>query len=330
MEPHRVVEGGHGHAGLDPGDAVLPEDRLEERVVRGVGERRQVQRGVVRQGREGLHPHHVAVLGLGGRLHIDGRGDVADVERPGPGPLLGHGVVDAAQHVRRRGQVLRPGHSVRHGHLVVQRAAGGLLEGAGQGEDGLLVLGGQHPADGEGAAVPQRLDGERDGLQRVPGADEVAVERVGGTGGRHRAGGGRQRLGEHLAAEHPAVRLPGGRAREADLTRHRVRRGRRQLQDPPQRFGGVLRGRGRADRCVTGAGTGMALRHERLSFDMDGPHDGGAARDATDLGQCLHDRAPRRRPRPPLRRRPRCAGPRAAGQPRPARRRHGHAFARRA
>ena len=243
---------------------MLPQDRLEKRVVRGVGERRPVQRGVVGQRRERLHPHHVAVLGLRGRVHVEGRGDVTDVERPGPRPLLGHGVVDAAQHVRRRGQVLGPGHSLRHGHLVVQRAAGGLLEGAGQGEDGLLVLGGQHPADGEGAAVPQRLDGERDGLQRVPGADEVAVERVGGAGGRHRAGGGRQRLGEHLAAEHPAVRLAGGRAREADLTRHRVRRGRRQLQDPAQHVGGVLRGRGRAGRCATGAGTGMALRHERL------------------------------------------------------------------
>ena len=74
------------------------------------------------------------------------------------------------------------------------------------------MLDGVHPPRREGPAVAHPLDAEGDRLGVVAGAHEVGVDgvqpAVGATlDGAHGAAAGHDALGEHLAAEHPPVRL---------------------------------------------------------------------------------------------------------------------------
>ena len=68
-------------------------------------------------------------------------------------------------------------------------------------EDRLPVLDGDDAARGEGAAVADPVDGVDDRRARVPGAQEVRVQGVGGPVVGDGASGGDERLGRHLAAE---------------------------------------------------------------------------------------------------------------------------------
>ena len=82
-----------------------------------------------------------------------------------------------------------------------------LLEGRDHRQDRLSALQRVRAAGAERTAVPQPLDGERDGFAHVAGAQEVAVQGVRQPGLGHRAARGEERLREHLAAEHPPARL---------------------------------------------------------------------------------------------------------------------------
>ena len=112
----------------------------------------------------------------------------------------------------QRGQRLGVGH-LGHGHLVDEGPSSWTWNDVGQVEDGLAVLDGHHPAGGEGAAVADPVDLVEDGHVGVPGAQEVGVQRVhaaplDGAPRRH------ERLGRHLAPEHPLAVLVGAHAAE--------------------------------------------------------------------------------------------------------------------
>ncbi len=68
-------------------------------------------------------------------------------------------------------------------------------------EDRLSVLDGDDPPGGEGAAVPDAVDGVDDRRARVPCPQEVRVQGVGGPVRGDGAARGDERLGRDLSAE---------------------------------------------------------------------------------------------------------------------------------
>ena len=81
-----------------------------------------------------------------------------------------------------------------------------LLERRGHREDRTVALAGVGAPSAEGAAVAHPLDVELDGRRDVARPQEVPVQRVRQPARLDGAARGEQRLGEHLAAEHPARR----------------------------------------------------------------------------------------------------------------------------
>ena len=165
-----------------------------------------MQQLVVGQRAARPEPHRLLADGLPRRVQVDRAADVPDVERGLLRPEPGDGVVDAAEQVVRRADLVRTGDPGRHGVGVVE-AGLVLLEGRDHRQDRLATLQSVRAAGAERAAVPEALDGERDGLADVARPQEVPVQGVRQPVGRDRAPGGEQRLREHLTAEHPSARL---------------------------------------------------------------------------------------------------------------------------
>jgi len=178
-----------------------------------------VDERVVGQRSERLEPDGLASGLLPAGLEIDTALDVPEVDRAAMGEELRRRVLDVSQQLGHAREGLRVRRR-RHRVLVVQ-ALRGLLEGGDHRQDRLTVLDRRHPAGRERVAVTHRLDGEPDGMAVVPGAHEVGVQRVDparrgpvcrapatATGRPDGPPRGDDRLGEHLAAEHAAVRLP--------------------------------------------------------------------------------------------------------------------------
>jgi hypothetical protein len=82
------------------------------------------------------------------------------------------------------------------------------LEGDGGVEDCAAILLGNHPAGGKTVAVANRVHLIDDLLQRVTGAQEIAVHGVGGAILGYRLYRGVEGLGEYLPAKNPR-RSPG-------------------------------------------------------------------------------------------------------------------------
>jgi hypothetical protein len=78
-----------------------------------------------------------------------------------------------------------------------------------QVEDGLAVLDGDDSSRRERATVADPVDLVEDRDRRVPGAQEVGVQRVDAARGIDRPGGGDERLAGDLAAEHALAVLVG-------------------------------------------------------------------------------------------------------------------------
>jgi hypothetical protein len=149
---------------------------------------------------------------------VDRRWHVPHVEWPFGCPGSGHRVIDALEHLRGRGKRLRIGQIGGHLDLVIEPAIL-VLERGDHREDRQTLLIGLGSARRERAPVVNAIDGERDRQVDVAGAEEVSVQRVDVALRRDRALGGDERLGEHLAAEHPAERHPQAGAREDVLAR---------------------------------------------------------------------------------------------------------------
>jgi hypothetical protein len=92
------------------------------------------------------------------------------------------------------------------------------LEGRRHVEDRLAVLAGHDPARRERAAVADAVDLVQDGRRRVPGPQEVGVQRVDGPLRRHGPHRGDERLAGDLPAEDALLGgLRGAAAVQVDL-----------------------------------------------------------------------------------------------------------------
>ena len=150
------------------------QDRLEQRVVGGVGQHGVVDERVVRQGAGGAHPDPLVSDPVGGRGREEVALDVPLVDGPALGHVPGRRVVDALEELGQARERVGGG-GLRERVLVVEAGVGVLERGAHR-QDRLAVLDGVHPAGREGAAVTHALDAERDRLGVVAGAHEVRVQ----------------------------------------------------------------------------------------------------------------------------------------------------------
>ncbi len=141
-----------------------------------------------------------------GRIELVARIHVAELERALPRKPALHLGRQCRQHFRRHARrgldVLGLGH-FRHRQLVLA-AVLLLLERGGEEQDRLAVLDRGHAPHREAAAVAGAVDHVDDRRLDIAGAQEVAVQRMRRARfcGIHRRLCRRQRLAQHLAAEH--------------------------------------------------------------------------------------------------------------------------------
>ena len=192
--------------GVVPPDVVGGEHGVEQRHVRCVGGNAGVQQGVVPEGAVGADPQ--ALDRFEGFVDEPGQlPDVALVDGVRPSEPVGQLVVIGLEAVGQGGQGLGRGH-VGHGGLVDEWTLLVDVERGRQIEDGLAVLDGHDSPGRERAPVADAVHLVQDRRVGVAGPKEIRVQRVDvaaldGPARRH------QRLGGHLASEHPLPVLVG-------------------------------------------------------------------------------------------------------------------------
>jgi len=200
-----MVEAGHLHIVAEVGNAVRQRGGTDQMEIRGIGQHRALQQRVVRGLAAEAEPDLLERRSLG-RMQFVARVHRAELERAAPGQPALRFFRQLRQFIRRqrRGRldVLR-GRHFGHAELVFEARLGD-LEGNRAVEDGLAMLDGQHAARGKAVAVAQPFDLIHDRRFDIAGAQEIAVQRVRDARAIHSLLRRRQRLAQHLAAEHEA------------------------------------------------------------------------------------------------------------------------------
>ena len=207
MKPDGMVEA-REHEGRIENEAAMGDQRgIEQGEIGGIGKHALVQSEVVAKGARRPDPHLLRGRALF-RAEVAGKVDRPDLDRPLAFPIGFHLRRQAIEQelfqfgLARQG--LRCGH-LRHFHLVRQTLLL-LVEGGCHGEDRLPVLDRHHAAGGKAAAVADAVDIVDDRHRGIAGAQEIAVQGMGGAA-IDRAAGRDQRLTDHLPTEHA---LPAG------------------------------------------------------------------------------------------------------------------------
>src|SRR6476660_9499266 len=201
MEPDGMVEACQHQRRVEDEAAMRDERRIEQGEVGGIGQDALVEREVVAELASRFDPH----LLRGGpllRAEIAGEVDQPDLDRSLSLPIAPDSWWQAVDQKFLQVGLARQGFRLRHlRHLHLMREAFlDLMEGSAHGEDRLAMLDRNHAAGGKAAAIADAVDIVDDRHRRIPGPEEIGVERMSVTV-LDGATGGDQRLADHLAAE---------------------------------------------------------------------------------------------------------------------------------